>query len=428
MKRNCALLLILIGCRTLLPRDLKQAIDLALQNNPAIHALEQQVAAAGHLVEFRQRRTLPGLQAKAGYRYQSEVMELDLAGLPHLPVNNITLGAKDTWETGITLSWVVFSGYARRAGIRKSRAQGELVRVQLKKTQKEMALQTATGYRTVQGLRLHIQSLQAAIRRAELQEKKIGSLVENGMALGVDTLSIALATLNYQQQLLTVEAQHQTAMQKLEHLTGTAIKVSDYTSHDVYQPGPFLSGRAEALKILATQIEIHQQEKIQARSKYYPTITVHASENYGKPGVDYIRNEWMSYAVVGANLQWDIWNWGATKAATQAGAASVRQTRHELENTRKKLQLLYDTSVREYQTMQKQLSVLQKSLTVAKEKMHIIKLLSDQGMVTATEFNDTNLELTQAEIAWQQQLVELAGKIHELDYKSGRPVEAWYVE
>lgn len=428
MKFKLMLLLFFTGCRIVVSQDLKQTILLALENNPSIHAVEQQVQASDFLLKFIQRRTLPALQAKANYRYQSEVMELDLSGMPLLPMDRITLGARDTWETGLTLSWVLFSGFAQQAGIRKSRAQSDLARIYLGKTRKEVALQTAIGYRTVQGLLLHIQSLNAAIQRTELQEVKIKSLVDNGMALGVDTLSIALAKLNYRQQLLSVQAQHETAAQQLDLYTGAPVEVKKYINGGTYNIVQLLSDHVDALKILTTRNLINQQEKIQARSKYFPAVVFQASGNYGKPGVDFIRNEWMSYAVAGIGVQWDIWNWGATKVAAQARTAASRQTLYELEDAQNQVRLLYDTCVREYNTMQKQLTVLEESLNLAREKMRIVKLLSEQGMVSATEFNDTNLELTQAEIAYQQQLVKLAGKIHELDYKSGRPMEEWYVE
>jgi hypothetical protein len=60
--------------------------------------------------------------------------------------------------------------------------------------------------------------------------------------------------------------------------------------------------------------------------------------------------------------------------------------------------------------------------------MKIIESQFQQGMVSVTDFNDTNLELTEAELNHKQHLIRMALKVNEIDYISAKPISEWRVE
>ena len=84
--------------------------------------------------------------------------------------------------------------------------------------------------------------------------------------------------------------------------------------------------------------------------------------------------------------------------------------------------------MREYKALQKQRQVAVNARNLAKRKMEIIQSRYNEGMSSATEFNDANLELTDAEINLQRQSILMALKISEIDYLSGKSINQWSTE
>jgi hypothetical protein len=60
--------------------------------------------------------------------------------------------------------------------------------------------------------------------------------------------------------------------------------------------------------------------------------------------------------------------------------------------------------------------------------MEITQSRYNEGMSSVTEFNDANLELTDAEINLQRQSIFLAIKVSEIDFLSGKSINQWSIE
>lgn len=427
MKCIWMVLFIAAGVQAAEAQSLEETIAIALEHNSTLSAARQQLLSAELMQRSASRGSLPSFQFKANFRYQTEVMELDFSGLPLVPYDHLVLGAKETYETGVTASQLLFSGFAQRANIRMAAEKREMAEISTRRTAKDIALQMALAYRTAQGLTLTIASLNAALQRAELQQDKVTSLIEQGMALGVDTLSISLAKLTYEQQLIAAKAGLATTEQQLEILAGRAISVEESAPPDDYALPLLLLEGIEALQTLDTQYRLNRQAYVLAGAKRYPTLAVQASLNYGKPGVDYIANEWMTYGIVALGLQWDIWDWGATNCATQAWSAEMKQIHYLSESAVHQAHLHYDAAKREFKAIREQSRVFARAVSLAGEKLRIIQLKSEKGMVSAHDFNEANLELTQAELGYQGQLIKLAEQIVHIDYLSGNSIELWHV-
>ena len=406
-------------------QSLQETVQLALDNNPLIQASKQQLESADKTALATAKKTLPRLELGAKASYISDVMELDLSTLKP-GAGTISMGANQSFETDLTASYVLFSGYAQKAGVQISQKQRDIAAINVAGTSKEIAYNTATAYRNIQRQMLNITALESAWNRADLQLQKVKALVTQGMALSVDTLSLSLAKLKYEQQLIAMKAALATAREQLKNLTGSSITVDKAKTETDYQIPDLAINHLESLQSLQRKIDLTRESEVLTRSKLYPSVAVQAAFNFGKPGVDYIANEWMPYATVGVGMEWELWNWGATKAETQARHARMKQIQYQKENLRNQIQLRYNSVLRDYQSIHDQLKVFKNALNLAREKMRITSLQSDKGLVSATDFNEANLELTQAELDYQQHLIQLAIKVLEIDYVSGSPVSQWH--
>lgn len=211
-------------------------------------------------------------------------------------------------------------------------------------------------------------------------------------------------------------------------LTGEAIDVTSPAAGNAESLNDLKLQSTDMMLLLTAQYRLKQHAEVLARSAYYPRVSFQASYKYGKPGVDFIQNEWMNYGVAAVGLEWDLFNWGSEKQKVTAAAAEKNRVGFERMNTEQEIRLQYDVKVRELQSIRDQVAVVERARDLAGEKMRIINLQSEEGMISATDFNDANLELTQAELDVQEHRIRLAQKIHEIDYLSGAPLQDWHLE
>ena len=162
-----------------------------------------------------------------------------------------------------------------------------------------------------------------------------------------------------------------------------------------------------------------------SKAGYYPKIWVNVSFNYGKPGPDFIANEWDTYGKWMVGLQWEIWNWWSTSASVQAKDLKRQALESSEKTLQDQLKLNYDKAVRSFKALQEQRIVAQKAVKVAREKMNIVEVSAEKGQMSASDFNEANLELSQAEIREKQILIQLNLQATEIDYLSGEPVKMW---
>lgn len=411
-------------------QSLKETIDLALEANPMIAAGRSQIEESRLDAKSTSRSTLPQIEFDASYRHVSDVAQLELPQFtPQMPRMNVNLGVYDTYETGLTANYLLFSGFAQKSLVGIKNQTVELNNRQLTKTEKSIALEVIIKYRQVQNYHLEVEALNAAKQRIDLQIKRIKALVNQGMALSLDTLSLSLSKLNNDQKIIAAQADLETAKQELTALVGKEIVVNkEVTVNEDNIISLFDAEMNSDLQMLNTRKGIIQSNRTITRSGYYPKIGLFAGVKYAKPGVNFIRNNWMTYGVWGVNLNWNLFKWGADHLKSQSLKAAKNTIEFQYQNLTNQLKTKYDAAVREYRALQKQNKVALSARDLAKRKMEIIQSRYNEGMSSVTEFNDANLELTDTEINLQRQSILLAIKVSEIDYLSGKSINQWSIE
>lgn len=70
---------------------------------------------------------------------------------------------------------------------------------------------------------------------------------------------------------------------------------------------------------------------------------------------------------------------------------------------------------------------MQTALSVAQQKMKIVQSRYQQGMASATDFNEANLQLTESELNLKRHYLLMVLKLNEIDYLSGKPLNQWSI-
>lgn len=409
-------------------QDLAEAINLALKNNPTINGQMEALNEAKLDAKSTFRSTLPQIGFDASYRHVTETAQVEFPTSGPQP-NRINLGVFDTYEAGLTANYAIFTGFAQSNQIKLKKQQMQMTEQELEKSKKVIIFETIVKYRQVQNKLLEIETLKSAKKRVELQLNRIKSLVNQGMALSLDTLSLALTKLNYDQKIIAAQANYETTNQELTNLVGTNINVEKVILKNIETRLSEMNlDHNDDLTLLTVQRNMLLTGRSLTRSSYFPNIATYASLKYGKPGVDFIKNDWMTYGVWGIGLSWNLFKWNSDKLKLQSQEAGIKKVDFQYQAAREQIQTHYDNSVREFRSLQEQYNVLVSALKLAQTKMKIVDSQYKQGMSSTTDFNDANLELAEADINQKKQLLLMAIKINEIDYLSGKPINEWSIE
>jgi outer membrane protein TolC len=324
------------------------------------------------------------------------------------------------------MDYLLFSGFAQSQSIKVKEFEHKISLVNKNQEEKEIAINVVQAYRNAQFMRLSLDILEKAKKRNNLHMQNVLALLENGMALQLDTLSLALNRMEIEQQIIQSKAVLENWLQLLETISGVKVDPLEFTEtqgsiiSDNYVP----EGQNPFKSVLLQQQKMMAFKKI-TMANYYPRIWLSASFNYGKPGIDIIQNEWSTYGKWMIGLQWNIWNWGADYASVQSRELQYKALQLSGEDIQDQLKLQYDKAVRSFNALNEQLAVTKQAVKVAHEKMQIVEIRAKNGQLSATDFNDANLELSQTELKEKQLLIQLNLQANEIDFLSGKPVTNW---
>jgi outer membrane protein len=410
-------------------QSLKETVKIALEASPGIASAREQLRESKLDAKSTHRSTLPQLDFSASYQHVTDRASLNLPGGGPLPGMKVNLGVFDTYETGLMANYILFSGFAQKNLIELKDQTAELNNQQMKKTEKTTALDVIVKYRQIQNSLLEIDALHAGGKRIDLQVNRIKSLAAQGMALALDTLSLSLSRLNNEQKIIAANAKLETERQELNQLAGQKIQVDPKAAANVEQQIPeFETNQIDDLKMLNTRIRMMKSSQSITRAGYFPNVGLFAGVKYAKPGVDFIANDWMTYGVWGVNLNWNLFKWNADHLKIQSQQAAIQSIQFQYQVVNDRIRTKYDNAIREFEALKQQYSVALRARDVAKKKMEIVESRYKQGMSSVTDFNEANLELTDAEINLQRQKILLALKISEIDFLSGKSINEWRIE
>ncbi|MHB2150562.1 TolC family protein [Calditrichota bacterium LG25] len=411
-------------------QSLEQAIKIALAQNKELKAQTQALKKRQLEARAAFRQTLPSLDFGASYRHVTHVAQIDFPALPTLPglPSAVRLGRYDTYETSLTIKYVLFSGFAHKNRVRLMSQKSELEHITLEEKEKEIAFRVIAAYRNAQEKQLEMEAIKAAMERVAWQMKRTKSLIKQGMALGLDSLSLKLARLNYRKQLIAAQGALAIAEEQLKKLTGQKITIQSFS-----EPPEVRLNVMPVVKLTGPYRLLDQQQQMQStavkisRARYFPALAAFASYSYGRPGLDMIKGEWMDYGIWGVSLSWNLFSWNADRLNEQAARARFKQLDWQKQAVEDQLQTRFDRALREWQTLKEQQDVVQAALKVARQKMKVVAARYAQGMASVTDFNQANLQLTEAQLNVKRHALLMTLKRSEIDYLSGKPLTQWSI-
>ncbi|MBE0643601.1 MAG: TolC family protein [Bacteroidetes bacterium] len=418
------------GLRAQRMLSLEEAQQRAHDHAEEVKIARLEVEHAERGVDIARTQRLPRLDLTASYTHISETGGIDLA-IPGLISRSIRFGDGNVYESAITASVPLFTGFRLETGQRMQEAQVAITGAQLKGTETSLHNRVAIAYRQAQlalrSRRIYEEQLQYLGAQLDLLKK----LQAQGQILPYDTL-----LLSTRMSALRVERASAHSAYRNARLT-----VADFgdldpdfdVSSDVSVTSTLPIEDEEALlqaallqrsdlAVLREMKALGDQRVRAEKAAYLPALSAFASYRYGKPGVDQVSNAWMNYYTAGLALQWNLWSWGGDRGRVDQQEIQRQET--DLRYARLERQLR--TNIR---SLRNDLGVLAETRAMLDDqvrqesvKRDLLQARLSQGLATATELVDAETARTTALLRREQSDIQYLIKLTELANVIGKDI------
>ncbi len=289
-------------------QTLEECQRAAEQNYPLIRQYDLIEKTTDLTVSNIGKGWLPQVSATAQATYQSDVASFPDQLLGVYQQMGITMKGlkKDQYRVGIDVQQTVFDGgmisrqqqVAREQG-RVQAAQTEVSLYQVRKRVNEMYFGLLLIEDQIQ-LNSDLQQLLAG------NEKKLTSMVKNGIAAESDLKNVKAERLNVMQQATSLDSQKR----MLQTMLGTfcGIEVSSVQKPAMVETSG-ANNRPE-LRLFDSQLSLANAQERALNAALMPRLSLFAQGFYGYPGYnmfeDMMKHDWSWNGMVGARLTWNI--------------------------------------------------------------------------------------------------------------------------
>lgn len=344
----------------------------------------------------------PQLFLNASAVYVSDVpslpIELPGAGMPEL--------SKDRYQVTLDVNQTIYDGGATK---RRMEAASQ----QLKSNQQKVEVQLYQLRAQVNDLYFNVLMLQAREKTLEILNKSlqnnlklIRSRIKNGVLLPSDSSLVRAELVQVHQQIKETEYSRRATLATLSELMKVKIPIGSYLKVPVSNALPQAEKRPEYQMFEYQKQSLQSMEKV-VSTKNKPRIMAFAQLGYGRPGLNFLSNDFDAYYQFGVKLNWRIWDWGSRNREIEQLKIkqALVQNQQEVFETNQKIQ----TEKFSYQ-VQQLTELIKRDKEIIELRQQIVKSSEAQvknGVITTTQYlNQLNMA-TQAAIRMQLHQIQL---------------------
>lgn len=257
-------------------------------------------------------------------------------------------------------------------------------------------------------------ALAATITDFESRLRETTIRVREGAALASDAAAVEAALLQRRQDEDSLRANRISALRRLSNLTGRDIGDDDVlvtpdleTAVGEARRRADLRSRPEFVQFAKTQDRL-ARERDAAANQDRPRLSAFAKGGVGRPGLNFISDEFEVYGMVGMQLHWKAWSWGTSGRETKALELQQEISNADEAAFTKALSRSADTDSTSIDRLQRALSLDDRIVDLREQIVRTSEIRFREGALTASEYVDRGTDLLEARFARAGHRVELA--------------------
>jgi outer membrane protein TolC len=386
---------------------LESAAKRGLQANPQIRAARFAVRAG----EYNRLAQLGEFGFKVDVTY----------GVEHyLGSDNrsqIQYGNDNLYSFTASLTQPLFTGFRLLNGYQRAKLAKEQAEAQLRQAELQLMLSIQTNYLELLRARMDLRSREDAVARLESQLKVSQAFYDVGLQPRLDVLQAETELANARQLQLNAQNRVSTQVIRLNTLLDLPIDAPvryegdlDYMPFDMALDRSLELAYAQRpnLQIARKSVEIAQRDAGIVASRFYPNVNAQLSyTNFGDGpsanGFDDDPAETRDLSV-GANLNWNVFEWGATYNSYLAAKQNVSQLESALANERLNVGFEVKANLLAIQEAADRIRAGKTSIVASREGFRMALARYQAQVGTYTEVLDAQSNVTQSEALLAQAL------------------------
>lgn len=384
------------------------------------------VEQTGRGIDIARAQRLPRVDLSASYTHVSDHASIEFA-IPGLLSRSIAFGDGNVYETAVTASVPLFTGFRLQAAQQLQETQRDIAGIQLKGTEVSLHNRVTVVYLQAQLALRTREILDGQLQYIAAQLDVLKKLEAQGQLLPYDTLQLstrmsalrvdrASAAATYRNALLQIAD-----LAKIEEDFGVTRALGPMPALPLEDPAALerIAGEQRSdLSVLRRQHTAGGERVRAEKASLLPSVSAFASLRYGKPGVDQVSNEWMGYYTAGVALQWNLWSWGGDRGRIEQQEIARRETDLRIDRLDRQMRSSIRALLNDLGVLRETRTLLEEQVRQESAKRDLLQARLDQGLATATEVVDAETSLTtallrseQTEIQYRLKLTELANAI-----------------
>jgi len=385
--------------------------ESAIQADPRTREYALQQAQTDLRLKNISVQKLPAVSVDAVAQYQSDVPAAPFA-LPN--GQPLFTAPKATYDTYLRVDQRIFDPtlHAQATVEREQLAENP---ARVKTAVFAVRQQVNDAFFAAASLQQRANALAATIDELTARLRETTARAREGTALPADAAAVEATLLQRRQDDEELRANRRAALARLSKLAGQAVGEDDVLELPALAPAveqarkapDSARSRPEYEQFARTRERLGGQADA-AASQDLPQLSAFTRLGYGRPGLNFISDQFETYAVAGVQLRWKAWTWGASGREREALVDQQQIVDAEQAAFAKGVGEDIENDLAAIDRLQSALTMDDRIMTLREEVDRSTKLRFDEGVVTASEYLDRNAELLQARFAQAGHRVELA--------------------
>lgn len=341
----------------------------------------------------------PSLDLFASYSYISEKAKTSLGAMV------IETGTNNRFESGVDLSYPLFTGFYRLNAIAADQQALKVVKEQLSSQKNLLSFQLGIYYFQWFSLSRQTEYSQQLIDQLTSHARQITNLKSVG-----SVTSTSLLKLNAKLSQAQVNLAHtRFAADSIMVLTSQLIGTSDTTE----QPEPysfpivdFVSDTMNKSRHELCSINYSREQLIAlqraTKGQLMPMIAANAGLRYSNPGLNMGSDDFMGYALAGVTVKWNIYNGFANKNKRR----QIDEKIASMDQLEADLNLQWENQIRlcrrQLVLLDAQSESTRQSVEATDAALRDLKRMLDAGSITSQEYIDGLTDAVQSRISQDQ--------------------------
>lgn len=374
--------------------SLEQAISDAWEKNLPLANLRLEARSLAVEEQKTLKQKLFTLRAAGNYLYKSQTIFLELPPLSPAATSispfRIEGGFRHNYDLSLAIAQPIFTGgrLSTQASLYRSAEEATSLRAIL--LAQEIASHLKLLYFEHHRLQAKKNSLLAFKEQLHLHEKKMASLVEEGLARRLSLLETKMKIEEAAASLLDLEQALTAIKADFQHLCGHSL---EEIQEDFEEPELKWEEAIDFFEKHHPQFQIYEEKLNQVRlqkrivqANNLPQIAAVAEVHYGRPGLNFFKREWSLYATAGLAIQFRLFDWFQDRSEMEKLNLEEQKIVNEKENfieeIKQELKKLYEQK----ELLTQKLAHLENIIRLAEEEVKLKEELARENLLPHLDY------------------------------------------